>query len=280
MDETDIADVDGDAQAKLGRLRELMGGMDGVAVAFSAGVDSTFLLHVAHEALGERAVAVTVRSPFVPPRERDAAAAFCSARGIRHEFIDFAVLAEPHIAANPPDRCYLCKRAIFLRIAEFARENGLAEVVEGDNKDDEGDFRPGRRAIRELGIRSPLHEVGLTKAEIRALSRELGLPTWNKPSAACLASRFPYGDAITAAALKRVDRAERWLLEAGLGLTQLRVRVHGSVARIEVPKDAIMALAARSEEIVAAFKEFGYAYVTLDLCGYRMGSMNETLDNP
>ena len=267
-----------DMAEKLSRLRELLGGMDGVAVAFSAGVDSTFLLHVAHEALGERAVAVTVRSPFVPPRERDAAAEFCRSRGIRHEFIDFAVLAEPYIAANPPDRCYLCKREMFVRIMEFARANGLAEVVEGDNRDDEDDFRTGRRAIRELGIRSPLHETGLTKAEIRTLSRELGLPTWNKPSAACLASRFPYGDPITTAALKRVDRAERWLLEAGLGLTQLRVRVHGSVARIEVPKEAITILAARAEEIVTAFKELGYAYVALDLCGYRTGSMNETLE--
>ena len=156
----------------------------------------------------------------------------------------------------------------------------MAAVLEGSNVDDDGDYRPGRRAIRELGVASPLHEVGLSKDEIRALSRNMGLPTSDKPSFACLASRFPYGERITAAGLERVERAEQWLLDAGLGLKQLRVRSHGDVARIEVPPGDIPALAARAAEIAAAFKGFGFAYVSLDLCGYRTGSMNETIVGP
>ena len=159
----------------------------------------------------------------------------------------------------------------------FALANGFAAVLEGSNMDDDGDYRPGMRAIRELGVRSPLHDAGLTKAEIRALSREMGLPTAEKPSFACLASRFPYGEHITAAGLARVERVEQWLREAGLGLSQLRVRSHGELARIEVPPDDIPRLAARAAEIAAAFKGLGFAYVTLDLQGYRTGSLNETL---
>jgi uncharacterized protein len=167
---------------------------------------------------------------------------------------------------------------LFGRLLAFAHANGLAAVLEGSNIDDDGDYRPGRRAIRELGIRSPLHEAGLSKAEIRALSREMGLPTSDKPSFACLASRFPYGERITAAALERVERAEQWLLDAGLGLRQLRVRSHGDLARIEVPPGDIPRLAARAAEIAAALKELGFSYVALDLQGYRTGSLNETLE--
>jgi len=246
-------------------------------VAFSSGVDSTFLLRVAHEELGDRVVAVTARSHTFPKRELDEAAAFCRAEGVRHEVIDSEELDIPGFAENPPDRCYHCKRELFNRLLAFARENGLAAVLEGSNIDDDGDYRPGRRAIRELGIVSPLHEVGLTKAEIRELSREMGLPTSDKPSFACLASRFPYGERITAAGLARVEKAEQWLLDAGFGLRQLRVRSHGDMARIEVPPDDIPRLAARAAEIAAAFKDLGFAYVTLDLLGYRTGSMNETL---
>lgn len=264
---------------RLEHLKELLKETGGVAVAFSAGVDSTFLLRVAHEVLGERVIAVTVRSPLVPRHELDEAEEFCRQEGVRHEFIDFDALSVSAVVANPADRCYHCKKEVFGRILEFAHAHGLAAVVEGSNLDDDGDYRPGRRAIQELGIRSPLHEAGLTKSEIRALSREMGLPTWSKPSFACLASRFPYGERITAAGLERVERAERWLMDAGLGLTQLRVRSHGDLARIEVPPESIMRLAAHANEIAAAFKGFGFAYATLDLQGYRTGSLNENLDD-
>ena len=269
---------DAPAFAKLKQLRERLRHIGSAVVAFSSGVDSTFLLRVAHEELGEHVVAATIRSHTFPRRELDEAGAFCHAEGIRHEIIDSEELDIPGFAENPPDRCYHCKRELFSKLLAFARENGLAAVLEGSNLDDDGDYRPGRRAIQELGIVSPLHEVGLTKAEIRALSREMGLPTSDKPSFACLASHFPYGERITAAALERVERAEQWLLDAGFGLTQLRVRSHGNLARIEVPPDDIPRLAARATEIAAAFKDFGFAYVTLDLRGYRTGSMNEVLN--
>ncbi len=267
-----------DTDMKLERLRVRLREIGGAAVAFSSGVDSTFLLRVAHEALGDRVVAVTIRSSTFPKHELDEAVAFCRAEGIRHEIIDSCELDIPGFAENPPDRCYLCKKAIFGKIMEFAQANGLKAVLEGSNKDDDGDYRPGRRAIMELGVMSPLREVGLTKTEIRALSRRMGLPTADKPSFACLASRFPYGERITAEGLARVERAEHWLRDAGMGLAQLRVRSHGDMARIEVPPEAIPDVAARAGEIAAAFKGLGFAYAALDLQGYRTGSMNETLD--
>ena len=264
--------------AKIKRLRASLREIGSAAVAFSSGVDSTFLLRAAHEELGDKAVAVTVRSQLIPRHELDEAAAFCRQEGIRHEIIDFDALSAPAVIANPPDRCYHCKKEVFGLISAFARAAGLAAVLEGSNLDDDGDYRPGRRAIKELGIRSPLHEAGLSKAEIRALSREMGLPTWDKPSFACLASRFPYGERITAAGLERVERAERWLRDAGLGLSQLRVRSHGDLARIEVPPGDISRVAAHAAEISAAFKGFGFAYSALDLQGYRTGSLNEVLE--
>ena len=266
-----------DKEAKLERLRAQLREIRSAAVAFSSGVDSTFLLRVAHEELGENVVAVTAHSHSFPKRELDEAAAFCAREGVRHEIIDSEELDIPGFAENPPDRCYHCKKAIFGKLVAFAQANGLAAVLEGSNMDDDGDYRPGRRAIMELGVASPLHDAGLTKAEIRVLSKRMGLPTADKPSFACLASRFPYGERITAAGLERVERAEQWLMDAGLGLAQLRVRSHGDMARIEVPPADIPRLAARAEEIAAALKSFGFAYVALDLQGYRTGSMNEVL---
>jgi len=260
---------------KLGRLREIVAEMEGVLVAYSGGLDSTFLAHVAKDVLGEKALAVTATSETFPMFEREDAARFARDIGLRHETIETSELGIPGFAENPPDRCYHCKKELFGRLVALAAERGLASVIDGTNADDLGDYRPGRRALEELGVRSPLLEVGLGKAEIRLCSRRAGLPTSEKPSYACLASRFPYGERITSEGLAQVDAAEGAL--RGMGFARVRVRHHGSVARVEVDPAEIANAVEKREEIAEAVKRAGFRYVALDLDGYRTGSMNEVL---
>lgn len=266
---------------KYQKLQDYLKSLESVAVAFSGGVDSTFLLQTAVNVLGERVLAVTAASCSFPKRELNETKQFCAKKGIRHIIVESEELEIDGFRQNPKNRCYLCKRELFEKILSIARANGIAAVAEGSNMDDNGDYRPGLVAVEELGITSPLRYAGLNKEEIRQLSKEMGLPTWNKQSFACLSSRFVYGETISEERLGMVDQAEQLLLD--MGFHQVRVRIHGqdpgTIARIEILPEEFSDFvqdACRSR-VYAFFKDLGFSYVTLDLGGYRTGSMNETL---
>ncbi len=266
---------DPNLQSHWNRLLDLIRGYGSAVVAFSGGVDSGLVCAAAHTALNERMLALTIHSPVDPPDEVESAAALARQLGFSHEIIDHDDLNDPQFVANPPDRCYHCKRGRFQVALEVCRQRGYAILLEGSNADDAQDYRPGARAVRELGVRSPLAEAGLAKADIRAISRALGLVVADRPSAPCLATRFPYGTPITREGLRQVTEAEQILREAGFGY--LRVRHHGAVARIEVAQDQIERLVGWRDDIVIRLKQIGFQYVTVDLQGYRSGSMNESL---
>ncbi len=248
-----------------------------VAVAFSSGVDSTFLLYAAKEALGDRVIAVTAQSCSFPKRELNEAKDFCEQQQIRHFICESEELDIDGFSHNPKNRCYLCKHELFEKIQKIAEQEKITAIVEGSNLDDNGDYRPGLTAVAELGIHSPLRSIGFTKEDIRALSRHFGLPTWNKQSFACLSSRFVYGETISREKLGMVDKAEQLLLD--LGFHQVRVRIHGMIARIEIMPEEFPKIIQEDirSQITESFKSFGFTYVSLDLTGYRTGSMNETL---
>jgi uncharacterized protein len=261
--------------AKHRALRELIAGMGRVIVAFSGGIDSTLVLKVAYDVLGENALGATAASPSLARSEREEAAHLARLIGVPHIFVETHELDNPNYAANPSNRCYFCKSELYDVLVPIAAGRGYRFILDGTNADDVGDFRPGQQAAREHGVRSPLREVGFTKAEIRSLARQLGLPNWDKPAMACLASRIPYGQAVTVPALRRIDEAEAFL--RSLGFRQLRVRHHDSLARLEVEPEAFPAVLERREEIVAGLRARGYTFVALDLAGFRSGSMNAML---
>ena len=285
-------DMAQEAFEKLKRLKAWIREKGKIAIAFSGGVDSALLLKAACDALQgveshggtdnadaaeNKVLAITADSRVFPGRERSESIEFCKSLNCRQILFRFDEMAVPGFADNPPDRCYICKTALFTRMKAIAAENGMEVLAEGSNMDDLGDYRPGLRAIEELHIASPLREAGLTKAEIRFLSRELGLPTWQKPSFACLASRFVYGETITEDKLAMVEQGEQLLFS--LGFHQFRVRIHGTLARIELLPEELDRLLTPElrAEIAKKFRSFGFSYVTLDLQGYRTGSMNEGL---
>jgi uncharacterized protein len=262
---------------KLENLQKALRSLGSLTVAFSGGGDSTFLLQVAHDVLGNRVLAVMIRSPLNPVREFLDSVRFVTDNDIPHDVIALAERDFEGFADNPPNRCYLCKRQLFSRIVALARERGIPHVADGSNIDDLGDYRPGAQALRELGIMSPLQAAQMTKADIRQLSKEMDLPTWDKPALACLATRLPYGQKITKEKLSTVDQAEQVL--TALGFKQIRVRHHGDIARIEVaPEERTRFLdAGLMDRIYKEFKKLGFTFTALDLKGYRTGSMNETI---
>lgn len=266
--------------AELGRkeraLRGIVRELGRVVVAFSGGVDSALVLHVATEELGDDAIGITAHSASLPQHEESAAVATAHASGAQHEIVITHEVEDPAYAANPPNRCYFCKRELYGRLVEIAASRGGAAIVDGFNVDDTSDWRPGRKAATEFGVRSPLAEAGFRKDDVRALARRLGLAVWDKPAAACLSSRFPYGTAITMELLAQVERAERAVLDEGL--RECRVRHHGEIARIEVPLDLISMVSEpdRNARIVAGIRAAGYREVVIDPGGYVRGSLNRS----
>lgn len=262
-------------QNRFNQLKNNLKNMESVAIAFSGGVDSTFLVKVAFDILKEKAIAITATSSTYPKRELEYAKNFSKNLGIKHIIIKSEETEISNFSKNPINRCYFCKKELFLKIKKIAKDNHLNFILDGSNADDSFDYRPGEKALKELGIISPLKDAGLTKQDIRDLSKKIDLDSWNKSAFACLASRFPYGEKITKSKLKKVEQAETFLFS--LGIKQLRVRYHGDIAKIEVMPNDFQKIINHSDEIINYFKKLKFTYVTLDLQGYRTGSLNEGL---